>query len=213
VTLKLAASLDGRIATVTGASQWITSAPARRLVHGLRNEHDAVMVGAGTVRADDPALTCRLRGGRDPLRVVVSGRMRLPLAAQILNGVAARGTVIVTATHKPSVERVLQARGVTVLVQQSKRHTLALGRVLRALGRRGVRSVLIEGGAGLAAAALRDRVVDEFLCFLAPKLIGGDGRPMLGSLAVRELSEAVALAEIRVQRVGPDLLLRAALRS
>jgi diaminohydroxyphosphoribosylaminopyrimidine deaminase/5-amino-6-(5-phosphoribosylamino)uracil reductase len=121
--------------------------------------------------------------------------------------------VIVTATRKPVVERVLQARGVTVLVQQSKQHTLALRQVLRALGRRGVRSVLIEGGAGLAAAALRDRVVDELLCFLAPKLIGGDGRPMLESLAARELSQVTALQDLQVQRVGPDLLLRAALRS
>jgi diaminohydroxyphosphoribosylaminopyrimidine deaminase/5-amino-6-(5-phosphoribosylamino)uracil reductase len=213
VTLKLAASLDGRIATVTGASRWISGEPARRMVHRLRDEHDAVMVGAGTVRADDPALTCRVRGGRDPLRVVISGRMRLPLDVQILNDRAAAGTLVIAATRKPTVERALRARGVTVLVQPAKNGALSMRRVLTALARRGVRSVLIEGGAGLAAAVLRERVADEILCFLAPKLIGGDGRPMLESLGVHGLSNAVTLAELHVQLFGPDLLLRAALQS
>lgn len=211
VTLKLAASLDGRIATATGASRWITGEPARRMVHRLRNEIDAVMVGAGTVRADDPALTCRLRGGRDPLRVIVSGRFRLPLAAQVLTGAAAARTLVVTATRKPLVARVLQARGVTVLVQQSAKGVLSLRRVLAALGRKGIASVLIEGGAELAAAALRADVVDELLCFYAPKLIGGDGRSLLASLGVRDLLNAIALRHLRVQRVGSDLLLRAEL--
>jgi diaminohydroxyphosphoribosylaminopyrimidine deaminase/5-amino-6-(5-phosphoribosylamino)uracil reductase len=212
VTLKLAASLDGRIATVTGASRWITSEPARRLVHQLRNEYDAVMVGAGTVRADDPALTCRLRGGRDPLRIIVAGRLRLPLDAHILNGRAAAGTIVATATRRPSVERALRTRGVTVLVQPAKSGVVSLRTLLAALGRRGIASVLIEGGATLAAAALRARVVDELLCFYAPKLIGGDGKPMLSSLGIRNLRTAVNLANVRVQRIGSDLLVRSSLR-
>lgn len=211
VTLKLAASLDGRIATASGASQWITGEPARRLVHRLRNEMDAVMVGAGTIRADDPALTCRLRGGRDPLRVIVSGRLRLPLDAQILNGSAAAGTIVVSATRKPTLERTLRARGVTLIVQPAKKGTLSLRRLLAKLGRDGIASVLIEGGAGLAASALRERVVDELICLYAPTLIGGDGRPMLASLGVQNLVDAIDLKDVRVQRVGRDLLLRAGL--
>lgn len=213
VTLKLAASLDGRIATVTGASKWITSEPARLMVQRLRNEHDALMVGAATVRADDPALTCRLRGGRDPVRIIVSGRLRLPLAAQVLNGAAASGTIVASATRKPAIERALRARGVTVLVQPGRAGVLSLRRLLAVIGRQGVASVLLEGGAALAAAALRARVVDEILCFFAPTLIGGDGRPMLASLAVRELRQAIALADVRVERIGPDLLLKGELRS
>jgi diaminohydroxyphosphoribosylaminopyrimidine deaminase/5-amino-6-(5-phosphoribosylamino)uracil reductase len=207
VTLKLAASLDGRIATTTGESRWITSGPARRMVHRLRNEHDAVMVGAGSVRADDPVLTCRMRGGRDPVRVVVSGRLRLPLGAQILNGALAPDTIVATATHKPAVERMLRARGVTMLVQPGTGGIFSLRKLLTALGRRDISSVLIEGGAELAAAALREHIVDELLCFLAPKLIGGDGRSMLAALGISKLSRAIVLDDMRLQRVGPDLLL------
>lgn len=213
VTLKLAASLDGRIATRTGASRWITSPQSRRLVHRLRGEVDAVLVGANTVILDDPALTCRLRGGRDPLRVVVDGRLRVPLSARILTGEAARGTLVATVARKPRVVEALRRRGASVVVLPGKRGTLSLRALLRELGRRGVLSVLIEGGATLAAAALREGVVDRLLLFQAPKLIGADGRPMIGGLEVSELSDALELADLRVSKIGPDVLVRAQLKS
>lgn len=212
VTLKLAASMDGRIATVTGASRWITGERARKLVHRLRNQVDAVMVGAGTVIADDPSLTCRLPGGRDPLRIVVDGRLRVPLSARVLTKQAAPGTIIATVSRKPRTIEALRRRGATVLVLPGRGGLLSIRRLLAELGKRGVTSVLIEGGGSLGAAALRDGAVDEFLCFYAPKLIGGDGRPVLGPLGVVRLADAVSLANVRLMRLGEDVLVRAAVR-
>ena len=209
VTLKLAASLDGRIATRTGASRWITGPRARRFVHRLRNETDAVMVGAGTVIADDPSLTCRVRGGRDPLRVIVDGRLRLPREARVLTKDLARGTLLATVTRKTQILDQMRRDGVTVLVLPGRRGNLSLRRLLEALGDRGVRSVLIEGGATLAAAALRERVVDRLLLFVAPKLIGGDGRPMISSLGVDRLADAPHVGPLAVSRLGDDVLIRA----
>lgn len=209
VTLKLAATLDGKIATTSGASRWITGPAARQLVHRLRNENDAVMVGAGTVLADNPQLTCRVRGGRDPLRVIVDGRLRIPLDAAVLTKASAPGTLIATVASRGRKLKALQARGAAVLVAPGRDGHVSLPRLLRALARRGVSSVLLEGGATLAAAALRARVVDRLMLFLAPKVIGADGLDMLGMLGVRALPSAPALRIIRVDRIGDDLLVDA----
>lgn len=209
VILKLAATLDGRIATRTGASRWITGPAARQLVHRLRNECDAVMVGAGTVLADDPQLTCRLRGGRDPLRVIVDGRLRIPLTARVLTKEAAPATLVATVTTEGRKLAALRARGATVLALPGRDGRLSLRRLLRELGARGISSVLLEGGGTLAAEALRARVVDRLLLFLAPTLIGGDGRPMLASLGVRTLAAAPRLRVTDVQAVGRDWLVQA----
>lgn len=211
VTLKLAASLDGRIATRTGESRWITGPSARRLVHRLRNEMDAVMVGAQTVIDDDPLLTCRLRGGRDPLRVVVDGRLRIPLGAKVLTNEAAPGTLIATVVRKPHKLESLRRKGATTLVLPGRKGVLSLRRVLRTLAKRGVSSVLIEGGATLAAHALRERVVDRLLLFYGPRLIGADGRPMLGTLGVAGLADATQVRDLRIAKVGSDFVVRARL--
>ncbi len=213
VTLKLAASLDGRIATRTGSSRWVTGEAARRFVHRLRNEVDAVMVGAGTVIADDPALTCRMRGGRDPLRVVVDGRLRVPLRSQVLTNEAAPGTLVATVATRDPKLNILRRRGATVAVLPGRRGVFPLRILLDLLGKRGITSVMIEGGATLAASALRERVVDRLLCFVAPKLIGADGQAMIGSLGVRRIGEALDVHDLRVSRVGCDILLHAAIRS
>jgi len=208
VALKLAGTLDGRIATASGASRWITGEPARRYAHGLRNEYDAVMVGAGTVIADDPALTCRIRGGRDPLRVIVDGRLRVPLTAQVLRAGAAPGTLLATTVERGAKLATLRRRGITVLAQPGRGGVLSLRRLLSRLAARGVTSVLIEGGAGLAAAALRARVVDRLFLFVAPKLIGGDGIPLVGPLGVRGMRDTLGVRVLGASRVGADLLLR-----
>jgi diaminohydroxyphosphoribosylaminopyrimidine deaminase/5-amino-6-(5-phosphoribosylamino)uracil reductase len=207
VTLKLAASLDGRIATATGESRWITSAASRRYAHRLRAEHDAILVGAETVIRDDPELTCRIRGGRNPLRVVLDGRLRLPPRARVLDTRAA-STLVITSGDAPAARiRRLTAAGAQVVQLPGRAGQIPLRRVLRALGRRGILSVLIEGGAGVAAAAIRAGVVDRLLLFYAPKLIGGDGHPMLGPLHVRRLRQAPRLGPFRVRRLAEDVLL------
>jgi diaminohydroxyphosphoribosylaminopyrimidine deaminase/5-amino-6-(5-phosphoribosylamino)uracil reductase len=208
VTLKLAASLDGRIATVTGESRWITGEDSRRYVHRLRAEHDAILVGAETVIHDDPELTCRLRGGRNPLRVILDGRLRLPLSAKVLRNTQTAATLVVTSRQASAAKtRQIEARGATVLRLPGKSSRVPMTQLMRALGKRDVASVLIEGGATVAAAALAARGVDRLLIFYAPKLIGGDGRPMLGALGVRRLLHAPRLGPLRVKRLATDVLL------
>ena len=207
VLLKLAASLDGRIATARGESRWVSGPAARRFVHELRNRVDAVLVGSGTVLADDPALTCRVRGGRDPLRVVVDGRLRTPPRARLLRQRSTAGTIIAT-TRAASPQRAsrLARAGADVVRIASRRGSVALSGLLDVLAERGVVSVLIEGGGEIAAAALRDRLVDHLLIVTAPTIIGGDGRAMLAPLGLRRLADAPRLAEERVTRLGADLL-------
>jgi diaminohydroxyphosphoribosylaminopyrimidine deaminase / 5-amino-6-(5-phosphoribosylamino)uracil reductase len=213
VVLKLATSLDGRIATVTGASRWVSGPAARRFVHRMRNRVDAVMVGAGTVIADDPALTCRVRGGRDPLRVVVDGRLRIPTRARVVRQRSAASTVVATTPAGGATRRRGLARsGAELMVFPGRRGRLRLRAVLDALWRRGVVSVMIEGGGDLAAGALRERVVDRLLLVVSPMLIGGDGRALLGSLGVRRLAAAPRCRDARLGRIGRDLLWDAAVQ-
>ncbi|MFI5395145.1 MAG: bifunctional diaminohydroxyphosphoribosylaminopyrimidine deaminase/5-amino-6-(5-phosphoribosylamino)uracil reductase RibD [Candidatus Binatia bacterium] len=207
VTLKLAASLDGRIATAGGESRWITGEDSRRFVHRLRAEHDAVLVGAATVIRDDPELTCRLRGSRNPLRIVLDGRLHVPLHARVLTNTTAAATLMVTGRQAPATKvRHIEDQGVEVLRLPDTGGRIGMARLLRALGRRGIMSVLIEGGATVAAAAVAASIVDRMLIFYAPKLIGGDGRPMLGSIGVRRLAHAPQLGRLRVTRFAADVL-------
>jgi diaminohydroxyphosphoribosylaminopyrimidine deaminase/5-amino-6-(5-phosphoribosylamino)uracil reductase len=208
VTLKLAASLDGRIATTTGDSRWISGDDSRRFVHRLRAEHDAILVGAETVIRDDPTLTCRLRGGRNPRRVVLDGRLRLSPAAQVLQPLPPAATLVIGARDVPAARvRRLEAAGAEVLQLPARAGRISFGRVMRALARRGIASLLVEGGATVAAAALADGVVDRLLFFYAPLLIGGDGRPMLGPLNVRRVREALRVGGLHVRRFASDILL------
>jgi len=207
VTLKLAASLDGRIATMSGDARWITGADSRRYVHRLRAEHDAVLVGAETVRRDDPQLTCRIRGGRNPVRVILDGRLRIPLRARVLTKRAPAATVVFTARPASAAKvRQMRERGIEVVTLEAPTGRIPIGRVMRELGKRNIMSVLIEGGATVAAAALAAGVVDHLLIFYAPKLIGGDGHPLLAGLGVRRMRDAVALGPLQVKRFARDLL-------
>jgi len=207
VLLKLAASLDGRIATARGESRWITGPTARRWVHALRNRVDAVMVGSDTVRVDDPALTCRIPRGRDPLRVVVDGRLRTSPRSRVVRQRSRAATLLLTtASASRARRRALERAGAEVIALPARGGKVALAAALRRLAERGVMSVLIEGGGGLAAAALRARVVDRVLVVSAPMLLGGDARPMLAELGVARLARAPRLVGVRVTRLGPDLL-------
>lgn len=207
VMLKLAASLDGRIATVRGESRWISGPVARRWVHELRNRVDAVVVGSGTVLADDPALTCRLRGGRDPIRIVVDGRLRTSTRARVVRQRSTASTLIVTIASAPASRRAALTRaGAEVLLVPGAGGHVSLPALFRALAARGIVSILIEGGGELAAAALRAEVVDRVLLVSAPLFLGGDGRSMLGSLGVRRLARAPHVAKPIFSRLGSDLL-------
>jgi diaminohydroxyphosphoribosylaminopyrimidine deaminase/5-amino-6-(5-phosphoribosylamino)uracil reductase len=206
VTLKLAASLDGRIATAAGESRWITGAASRRLVHRLRNEHDAVLVGAETVLHDDPELTCRLRRGRNPVRVVLDGRLRVDERYRVVRDGKAPTLLLTAAAPSPARRARMEGNGAAIVRLGATAGRIPLRRALREIGKRGVMSVLVEGGADVAAGLLTAKLVDLVYLFYAPKLIGGDGRPMLGPLGVRRLQGAIELPAPAVLRLDDDLV-------
>lgn len=210
VTLKAAVSLDGKIATVTGESRWITGEEARRRVHEMRNEVDAVLVGIGTILRDDPLLTTRLGipGQRDPVRVIVDNLARLPVKARVINPASAAPTLVAVGPKAPAskVERLREA-GVTVLVLEQSGPRISLAALMQALAAREITSVLIEGGAEIHASALAEGIVDKVAFFLAPILIGGKTAPSaLGGPGIEKLADAVRLRDVRFTPLGEDLL-------
>jgi diaminohydroxyphosphoribosylaminopyrimidine deaminase/5-amino-6-(5-phosphoribosylamino)uracil reductase len=207
VTLKLAASLDGKIATASGDSRWISGEESRATVHRLRDRVDAVLVGSGTVLADDPLLTCRIPGGRNPRRVVLDSRLRISPEAQLLRQPDRDKTVIITGRRAPARRAgALAERGARILRVAERNGRLPWRAVLAQLAGLGIQSVLIEGGAAVAASALKEKAVDKILFFYAPKLIGGDGRVMIGALGIRSAGRPLMVRRLEVTRSGPDIV-------
>lgn len=210
VTLKLAASLDGRIATAAGESRWITGAAARERAHLLRATHDAILVGTETVVADDPELTCRLPGlsGRSPVRVVLDRRLRIPAAAKVFaEAKTGRTWLVTTAAADPARKSGLRDRGVEIIdIDANAAGGLDLAAVLAALGVRGLTRLLVEGGGQLAAALLRRRLVDRLVWFHAPLLIGSDGLPAIAPLDFASLAEAPRFERLSSATVGEDVV-------
>lgn len=209
VTLKLATTLDGRIATATGESRWITGPEARRESHALRARHDAILVGSGTVLADDPDLTCRIPGmERVPmLRVVADARLRTPVSARLVATARTAPTCVITAPgHPPAALAPFIAAGVEVLTVSAPESGLDLRAMLGALARRGVTRVLAEGGAGLAAGLLRAGLVDRLAWFHAPAVMGGDGHPAAEGLRLAALAAMPRFHRVAVRPLGADLL-------
>jgi diaminohydroxyphosphoribosylaminopyrimidine deaminase/5-amino-6-(5-phosphoribosylamino)uracil reductase len=210
VIAKAACSLDGKIATRTGDSKWLTGEAARSFGHRLRHECDAILVGAGTVLADDPQLTVRLarRRGRDPIRVVVDSRLRIPPAARLLYLESPAPTWIATTPAAPPDKiQAMKALGADILVMPGEEDRVALGPLLQELGRRGVQSLLVEGGAEVLGAFLDQRLVDKFYFFYAPKILGGQkAYPAVAGRGVAKLSEAHQARDLSLRRLGPDLL-------
>jgi diaminohydroxyphosphoribosylaminopyrimidine deaminase/5-amino-6-(5-phosphoribosylamino)uracil reductase len=205
VTLKLATSLDGRIATAIGESRWITGPEARAEVHRLRAAHDAVLVGIETALADDPELTVRLDGyaGSQPARVVLDSRQRLHCTAKLVQTAKTVPTYVVT-TGAPSSE--LTACGVRVLtVPAVGDGRPELEAALDCLKAEGLTQVMVEGGGQVAASFLRCGLVDRIEWFRAPVILGAEGRPGIGALAVSELAAAPRFRRTEVKPVGTDL--------
>jgi diaminohydroxyphosphoribosylaminopyrimidine deaminase/5-amino-6-(5-phosphoribosylamino)uracil reductase len=209
VTVKLATTLDGRIAMPSGESRWITGAPARARAHLLRARHDAVMVGIGTVLADDPELTCRLNGlgARPPVRIVVDRQLRIPSTARLLVGAGAAPIWLLTAATADRIRRrAIEASGACVIEVADAGGAIDLAAALAALGARGITRLLVEGGARLAAGLLKARLVDRLAWFHAPRLIGGDGIAAIGALGIAALAEAPGFERVSTETVGADLL-------
>jgi len=209
VTLKLATSLDGRIATATKESRWITGPEARRAAHALRARHDAILVGSGTVIDDDPELTCRLPGGV-PVpapRVVADARLRMPLGARLVRSARAVPTIVATIPgHPDSALAPLREAGVEILEVPAGPEGLAMRGILEALAARGITRLLAEGGSGIAASLLREGLVDRLAWFHAGLVIGGDGIPAAYALPLPELARAPKFRRVAVRQLGRDLL-------
>jgi diaminohydroxyphosphoribosylaminopyrimidine deaminase / 5-amino-6-(5-phosphoribosylamino)uracil reductase len=209
VTLKLATTLDGRIATPTGESRWITGPVARAWGHGLRARNDVIMVGINTAMLDDPDLTCRLPGmaDRSPIRVVVDSRMRLPLTARLVATAQTRPTWLMTlAGGDPARAAALRDAGVEMLaVAPDDRRLLDVSAGLRLLADRGITRVLVEGGSKLAASLFKAGTVDRIEWFRNPRVIGGDGTPAVAGWGTDRLDDLAAFRRTALRRAGDDL--------
>jgi diaminohydroxyphosphoribosylaminopyrimidine deaminase / 5-amino-6-(5-phosphoribosylamino)uracil reductase len=208
VTLSYAQTLDGRLATSTGSSQWISSPESSRFSHELRANHDAIMVGVGTVCKDDPRLTVRFAAGRNPLRVVVDSTLRTPLTAAVLTKGAAPSTVLAVTDRAPAVkcDRVRALGAAVLCLPTDAGGGVDLFALLAALHRRGVGSVLVEGGARVITALLQARLADRLVVCVAPKILGA-GIEAVGDLGIRELARALLMTDTSVTRCGVDLVL------
>lgn len=209
VVMKAAMSLDGKIATRTGESQWITGPAARERVHQLRSALSGIMVGVQTVITDDPQLTSRIPGGKNPLRIIVDSTLLIPLEAKVLQNQELAKTIIATTERADrNKAALLEAAGIELLTVPAKDGRTDLKVLMRALGERGIDSILLEGGATLNFSALQANIVDKVQVYIAPKLIGGEtAKTPVGGEGIEKLSQAFGVLDLKASSVGEDILL------
>lgn len=213
VIMKAAASMDGKIAARSGDTKWITGEKARSLVHRLRNEVDAILVGTGTVLSDNPQLTTRLgeKAGRDPVRVILDSKLKIPLTARIFNLDSAAPTIVATSHHAPKGKQdQLIEKGVEVIPVSTHGDGLDLAELLSKIGQRGILSLLVEGGARVFGSFLQARLIDKFYLFYAPILIGGTGATgMVAGKGAARIADALRLRDMKIRKIGEDFLIEA----
>lgn len=213
VIMKAATSLDGKIATGSGDAKWITSEESRLLVHRLRNEVDAILVGIGTVLQDDPQLTTRLpKGkGRNPVRVVLDSRLRTPVSAKVADASSDSSTILVVSEDIPeSRKKPFLSRGVEVIAVSKRENGLNLLDLLTKLARRGIVSLLVEGGGSVFSSFLNAGLIDKYYLFYAPIIVGGDRAfEMAGGCGVELIKDARRLERLKIKRIGQDFLVEA----
>ena len=204
VILKLAMTLDGKIATSTGHSKYITSRAARKYVHQLRNNVDAVMVGLNTIKRDNPQLDSRLVKGKNPLKIIVDSKLNISEKSKVFKDPR---KVIIATTKKAPKKKIdkLQHKGVRVLVLKPKRGLVDLKDLMKELGKSEIASVMIEGGAELSGSAIKERLIDKLLMFTAPKIIG-NGLDPIKNLGIKSVSKAIKLKNISTKKIGKDFL-------
>ncbi len=216
VVLKCASTLDGQLATRTGDSKWITNEASRRYVHGLRHWVDAIVVGAGTIRADNPSLTTRIENfdGRDPLRVILDARLSIDPGSKVFTQRSSAATLVATSRRADPDRLALFKRcGIDLLVLPEKEGMIDLEGLIATLGQRGVVSLLIEGGGRVVHSALAAGVVNKVYLFFAPKLLGGnDGVPMCRGRGPELMNDALGLSRVEVERFDNDILIKGYLK-
>jgi diaminohydroxyphosphoribosylaminopyrimidine deaminase/5-amino-6-(5-phosphoribosylamino)uracil reductase len=216
VILKTAMTLDGQIATRTGDSQWISGAESRTSVHRLRDRVDAIMVGSGTVLADNPRLTTRLPegGGHNPARIIVDGGLVTPLDAEVYTESSTQRILITTAGVDDQKINTFRSHGVEVIEVTRVKGCLDLAGAMDALGALGVQTILLEGGSGLNGAMMRAGLVDRVMIFIGPMLFGGDdGHGIFSGPGVERLQDAFQIKDVRVSCLGPDVLVEGEIKT
>lgn len=215
VIIKTAMSLDGKIASRSGDSKWISSEASRREVHRLRHRYSGILVGVNTVIGDDPELTCRLKeASKNPTRIVLDSRLRVPLDSKILKVTQDKKTIIVTTPEKnKEKEGLIKALGVKVLTVASKNQRVDISQALSALGNLGIDSLLVEGGSDVNFSMFESNNVDQVISFVAPMIIGGrDSKTPVGGKGFDSIRESLDLGEIHVKPIGNDLMITAYVR-
>jgi len=213
VTVKYAQTFDGRIASATGHSRWISSDASLTFAHRLRSYHDAVMVGIGTVLADDPDLTVRHVRGRDPLRVVIDPHLKIPSDARLLCNQERSRTLVICGTHCDRGTRSLLTDGgiESVVIPEGDDGSISVTACLTMLGERGISSLLVEGGSRIITSFMKDRLVDRLIAITAPKILGR-GVEAVGNLDILKVDDSIGLDIERIRRKGPDIIIEARLR-
>jgi diaminohydroxyphosphoribosylaminopyrimidine deaminase/5-amino-6-(5-phosphoribosylamino)uracil reductase len=208
IILKVAATLDGKIATQGGESKWISNEASRRFVHRLRDQVDGILVGIGTILKDDPQLTARFKGGRNPYRIVVDSRLRIPEEAKVIE-TSPSLTILATTEQAPEEKRErLEKKGVRVLILDSKEGRVDLKSCLSELGEMGMMTLMVEGGSRINGSFLDEGLADKVLLFFSPRLLGDpQATGMFGGRGAVGLSEANFLKDLKVRKIGEDLLL------
>lgn len=209
VTIKSASTLDGKLASRTGDSKWISNEKAREIVHTMRHRHQAIMVGVSTIAADDPQLTTRLSvPGLSPVRVIADSTLRIPETAKVLSDGAAPTWILTTEQADPAKAERLAGRGAEI-VRCGSGPQVDLREALKQLGKRGISSVLVEGGGQLNGSLLEQQLVDEIVLFYAPKLVGGSEAPASFRFSGYDfMREAVSLRDMEVEQIGDNVCIR-----
>lgn len=208
VLLKAGMSLDGKIATYTGESKWITCEESRKDAHKLRNKLYAIMVGINTVLLDDPELTCRIEDGRNPIKIIVDSSLRIPIASKVVK-INPHLTIIAT-TEKvdENKKRILEDMGINIITTSLKNNKVNLNELLQKIGEKNIDSILIEGGSELNFSALEEGIVDKVRFYIAPKILGGNNsKSSIGGQGFSKLSDCVNLNEISYKNINDDLII------
>lgn len=204
ITMKSATTLDGKISTFTSDSKWITSLEARKDVHQLRHEHSGILVGVQTVIKDDPELTTRIEHGRNPIRIILDSRLRIPLNSKVVTDQQAETWVFTSKNYSNAARDHLESLGVKVFITSGD-EKVNLQDTIRILGENGVSSVLIEGGGEVNASFLGEQLVDKLVLYIAPKIIGGKQAPgFIGGAGIEKMADAINLSDLELIKIGKD---------
>lgn len=214
VVMKVAMSLDGKIATTTGQSKWISCDESRRYVHKLRSEVMSILVGINTVIKDNPMLDCRLENGKNPIRIIVDTTLKIPIDSKIVSSAKSIRTIVVTTKHvNKNVMKLLEDKGVEILTVNLKNNLVDLKEMINKLGELNIDSILIEGGSSLNFSAVNENIVDKIQVYVAPIILGGEiSKTPIGGQGVYDIKEAFKLHKLEYKQVGSDILIEGYLK-